>query len=131
MTGILKAESAYAKLNPAVVTISSRLTVADGGIDAEVQVSPDAHIPADCFFSAGLTGIQLKSGSSFAGPKADRGELINSAGTLFPEVARLTEKKAATSSSARATTSRLSNGMTPASTLSAFLNLRVWRTMAT
>lgn len=32
MTGILKAESNYAKLNPAVVTISSRLTVADGAL---------------------------------------------------------------------------------------------------
>ncbi len=95
MTGILKAESAYAKLNPAVVTISSRLTVADGGIDAEVEVSPDAHIPADCFFSAGLTGIQLKSGSSFKPwtESSIRNELINSAGTLFPEVARLAKKR--------------------------------------
>jgi hypothetical protein len=95
MTGILKAESAYAKLNPAVVTISSRLTVTDGGIDAEVDVPPDAHVPADCFFSAGLTGIQLKSGSSFKPwtESSIRGELINSAGTLFAEVARLTEKR--------------------------------------
>lgn len=95
LTGLLKAESAYAKLNPAVVTISSRLTVADGGIDAEVDVAPDAHVPADCFFSAGLTGIQLKSGSSFKPwtESSIRGELINSAGTLFPEVARLTEKR--------------------------------------
>lgn len=95
MTRILKAESGYAKVNPAVVTISSRLTVADGGIDAEIEVSPDAHIPADCFFSAGLTGIQLKSGSSFKPwtESSIRNELINSAGKLFPEVARLTEKR--------------------------------------
>lgn len=95
MTAILKAESAYAKLNPAVVTISSRLTVADGGIDAEVDVSPDAYIPTDCFFSAGLTGIQLKSGSSFKPwtESSIRNELINSTGKLFPEVVRLTEKR--------------------------------------
>lgn len=95
LTGLLKAETAYAKLNPTVVTISSRLTVADGGIDAEVDVPADAHVPADCFFSAGLTGIQLKSGSSFKPwtESSIRSELINSAGSLFPEVARLTEKR--------------------------------------
>ncbi len=95
MTQILKAESAYAKLSPAVVTISSRLTVPDGGIDAEVDVAPDAQIPADCFFAAGRTGIQLKSGTSFRPwtESSIRAELINSAGKLFPEVARLTEKK--------------------------------------
>lgn len=95
MTGILKAESNYAKLNPAVVTISSRLAVADGGIDAEIDVPPDAQIPADCFFAAGLTGIQLKSGTSFR-PWTNgsiRGELVNSKGTLFPEVARLIERR--------------------------------------
>ena len=95
MTGILKAESNYAKLNPAVITISSRLTVADGGIDAEIDAPPDTQIPADCFFGAGLTGIQLKSGTSFR-PWTNgsiRGELISSKGTLFPEVARLTEKR--------------------------------------
>lgn len=95
MTGILKAESTYARLNPAVVTISSRLTVADGGIDAEVDVPPDAQIPADCFFAAGLTGIQLKSGTSFKPwtNSSIRGELINSQGKLFPEVARLVERR--------------------------------------
>jgi len=95
MTGILKAEANYAKLNPAVVTISSRLTVADGGIDAEVDVPPDAQIPSDCFFAAGLTGVQLKSGTSFKPwtESSIRGELINSKGQLFPEVARLTERR--------------------------------------
>lgn len=95
MTGILKAESNYAKLNPAVVTISSRLTVADGGIDAEIDVPPDTQIPADCFFAAGLTGIQLKSGTSFRPWTSGsiRGELVNSKGTLFPEVARLIERR--------------------------------------
>lgn len=95
ITGILKAESNYAKLNPAVVTISSRLTVADGGIDAEINVPPDTEIPADCFFATGLTGFQLKSGASFK-PWTDssiRGELISGKGTLFPEVARLIERR--------------------------------------
>jgi hypothetical protein len=89
------AESAYAKLNPAVVTISNRLTVADGGIDAEVDVAPDALIPTDCFFAPGLTGFQLKSGTSFKPwtESSIRGELINSTGKLFPEVARLTQRR--------------------------------------
>ncbi|WP_146180895.1 ATP-binding protein [Limnohabitans sp. 2KL-17] len=94
MGGILKAESNYAKLNPSVVTISSRLTVADGGIDAEIDVPPNTQIPTDCFFAAGLTGIQLKSGTSFK-PWTNgsiRGELVNGKGTLFPEVARLIKR---------------------------------------
>ncbi len=95
MTKILKAESAYARINPAVITISNRLTVADGGIDAEVDAPPNAQIPADCFFPAGLTGFQLKSGTSFKPwtKGSIRGELINSVGKLFPEVARLIEKR--------------------------------------
>jgi hypothetical protein len=95
ITRILLAESAYAKLSPAVVTISNRLTVADGGIDAEVDVAPDALIPTDCFFAPGLTGFQLKSGVSFKPwtESSIRGELINSKGTLFPEVARLTQRR--------------------------------------
>jgi hypothetical protein len=95
MTKILKVESAYAKLNPSVVTISSRLNVPDGGIDAEINVPADAQIPLDCFFSAGLTGIQLKSGTSFKpwNEKSIRGELLNSKGNLFSEVARLTERR--------------------------------------
>ncbi|RDI10114.1 hypothetical protein [Comamonas sp. AG1104] len=95
LTGLLKAESTYAKLNPAVVTISSRLTVADGGIDAEVDAPSDAQVPADCFFAAGLTGIQLKSGTTFKPwtESSVRDELINSEGKLFPEVARLTERR--------------------------------------
>lgn len=91
LTSLLKVESAYAKLSPAVVTISSRLTVADGGIDAEIDVPAGAPVPADCFFAAGLTGIQLKSGISFKPwtESSVRGELIDKAGNLFPEVARL------------------------------------------
>ena len=95
LTRLLKAESTYAKLNPAVVTISSRLTVADGGIDAEIDVPPAVQIPEDCFFATGLTGIQLKSGRTFKPwtEGAIRVELINSKGGLFPEVARLTERR--------------------------------------
>lgn len=92
---LLLAESAYAKLSPTSVTISTRLTVADGGIDAEVNVPPEAPIPTDCFLTAGLSGFQLKSGASFKPWTASsiRGELINSAGKLFPEVARLTDRR--------------------------------------
>lgn len=95
LTRLLKAETTYAKLNPAVITISSRLTVADGGIDAEVDTPSDAQIPADCFFAAGLTGIQLKSGTTFKPwtESSVRAELINSKGQLFPEVARLIERR--------------------------------------
>lgn len=95
LTGLLHAESTYARVNPAVFTISNRLTVADGGIDAEVNAPPDAQIPVDCFFTAGLTGIQLKSGSTFKPWRESsvRNELIDSKGKLFPEVARLTEKR--------------------------------------
>jgi len=35
---ILRSECSCAKLSPKVLTISSRTTVADGGIDAEVNV---------------------------------------------------------------------------------------------
>ncbi|NIV38024.1 MAG: hypothetical protein GWN58_54005, partial [Anaerolineae bacterium] len=71
------------------------MTVADGGIDAEVDAPLDALVPADCFLTPGLTGFQLKSGSSFKPWTASsiRDELIGSTGKLFPEVARLTEKR--------------------------------------
>jgi len=36
---IFRSECDYAKLSPTVLTISSRLTIADGGIDAEVNVN--------------------------------------------------------------------------------------------
>src|SRR5437868_1767904 len=57
---ILRAECSHARLSPAVLTISGQLTVADGGIDAEVSVPPTALVPADCIFQAGLTGFQIK-----------------------------------------------------------------------
>lgn len=95
LTRLLNAESTYAKLNPAVVTISKRLTVADGGIDAEVNAPPDSNLPADCFFAAGLTGIQLKTGSAFKPwtESAIRDELLNSKGNLLPEIVRLTQRR--------------------------------------
>lgn len=94
LTRLLNAESTYAKLNPGVITISKRLTIADGGIDAEVNAPSDVKLPADCFFAAGLTGIQLKSGTTFKPwtESAFRDELLNSKGNLLPEVARLTER---------------------------------------
>ena len=86
---ILRAECRYSKLSPSVLTLSERLTVADGGIDA--QVSTDQEIPIDCIFQTGLTGFQLKSGTSFKPwtESSIKGELINSKGKLFSEVERL------------------------------------------
>ena len=44
---ILRSECGYAKLSPTVLTISIRLTIADGGIDAEINLPPEHTIPAD------------------------------------------------------------------------------------
>lgn len=91
MRAILRSECSYAKQRPSVLTISSRLTTADGGIDAEVNVPSGSMIPTDCIFSAGLTGFQIKSGTSFKPwtPSSIRGELLNSRGELYSEVERL------------------------------------------
>lgn len=88
---ILRAECGYAKLNPTVLTISSRLTIADGGIDAEVNVSPEAVVPIDCIFQPGLTGFQIKSGTTFKPwtASAIRSELLDGKGMLCSEVERL------------------------------------------
>lgn len=91
MRAILMSECGYAKLSPAVLTISSRLTTADGGIDAEINVPTGATVPTDCIIQPGLTGYQIKSGISFK-PwtlSAIRGELLNNEGNLCPEVERL------------------------------------------
>lgn len=95
LTAVLHAEAGYARLSPATITISKRLTVADGGIDAEINPPSEAQIPTDCFFTAELTGIQLKSGASFKPwtESSIRGELINSAGALFAEVQRLVDRR--------------------------------------
>lgn len=88
---ILRAECGYAKISPAALTISDRLTVADGGIDAEVNPPPGYVVPADCIFRSRLTGFQIKSGTAFkpwtAG--AIRGELLDSKEKLHSEVDRL------------------------------------------
>lgn len=92
---ILRSECGYAKLSPSVLTISSRLTIADGGIDAEVNVSPESTIPADCIFQPGVTGFQIKSGTSFEPwtPSAIRSELLDRKGKLSSEVDRLVHRR--------------------------------------
>jgi hypothetical protein len=92
---ILRSECYYAKLSPSVLTISSRLTIADGGIDAEINVPLGITVPADCIFQAGLTGFQIKSGTAFR-PwtlSAIRSELLDSNGQLSSEVDRLIRRR--------------------------------------
>lgn len=88
---LLRAECGYAKVGPATLTISDRLTVADGGIDAEISSPSELVIPADCIFRTGLTGFQIKSGTAFQPWTANaiRGELLDSKGNLYSEVDRL------------------------------------------
>jgi len=88
---ILRSECGYSKLSPAVLTISSRLTTADGGIDAEINVPSGAMIPTDCIFKSGLNGFQIKAGTTFKPwtPSAIRSELLDSKGALCSEVERL------------------------------------------
>lgn len=90
----LRAECRYGCVSPASLTISDRLTVADGGIDAEVNVTVGRDVPADCLFRHGLTGFQIKSGTSFKPwtKSAIRGELLNSQGNLYNEVQRLVQR---------------------------------------
>ena len=92
---VLRAECGYSKLSPAALTISSRLTVADGGIDAEVNVPVGVEVPGDCIFQSGLTGFQLKSGAAFKPwtPSAIRSELLDGNGQLNSEVKRLVERR--------------------------------------
>lgn len=93
LRNVFRAECRYSKLSPSVLTLSERLTVADGGIDAQLDI--DQEIPTDCLFQKGLTGFQLKSGTSFKPwtPSSIKGELINSKGLLFSEVERLLKFK--------------------------------------
>lgn len=88
---LLRAECSYAKINSTALTISDRLTVADGGIDAEIN-SPPAHVvPTDAIFRPGLTGFQIKSGTAFRPWRtgAVRAELLDSKRKLYSEVDRL------------------------------------------
>lgn len=89
MRNVFRAECRYCKLSPSTLTLSEKLNVADGGIDA--QVDTDQEVPNDCIFKTGLTGFQLKSGTSFKpwNDSSIEAELINSNGRLFAEVERL------------------------------------------
>jgi hypothetical protein len=91
---ILRAECRYSRLSPSALTISSRLTVADGGIDAEVNSELTRDIPMDCIFRAGLNGIQIKAGTAFKPwtKSSIKGELLNSKGKLYSEVERLVNR---------------------------------------
>lgn len=94
MRAILRSECGYAKLSPAVLTISSRLTIADGGIDAEINVPPEHTIRVDCMFQPGLTGFQIKSATAFKPwtRSAIRTELLTGEGKLCFEVGRLVQR---------------------------------------
>ena len=91
---ILRAECGYAKLNPSNLTISSKLTVADGGIDAEINTPAKYAVPTDCLFLTGLTGFQIKAGQAFKPwtRNAIRNELLNDSGDLNSEVRRLVQR---------------------------------------
>ena len=93
LRSILRAECQYGKLGPSALTITEKLTVADGGIDAEVVADHDT--PIDCLFQKGVNGFQLKSGGSFKPwtVSSIKGELLNSRGKLFDEVDRLVRRK--------------------------------------
>lgn len=92
---LLRAECEYAKAGPESLTISKRLTIADGGIDAEISLASSLTPPSDCIFKSGITGFQIKSGTSFKPwtRSAIRSELIDKSGNIFPEVNRLIQRK--------------------------------------
>jgi hypothetical protein len=87
---LLRAEMHYASVPPDALTISDDLTVADGGIDAEISANVSS-VPTDCMFAIGLTGFQSKTGDSFKAwtLSAIKKELLDSKGRLNSEVARL------------------------------------------
>ena len=88
---ILRSECCYANINPTALTISSGLTIPDGGVDAEVNVPTGTVLPEDCIFPTGLTGFQIKAGVTFKPwqKSAIQGELTSSKGSLSAEVERL------------------------------------------
>lgn len=94
MRALLRSECAYAKLSPSALTISSRLTTADGGIDAKIDASSESDVPSDCIFRPGLAGFQIKSGTAFKPwtKSSIRAELLNDRGDLCPEVERLVRR---------------------------------------
>jgi hypothetical protein len=89
LRNVFRAECRYSKLSPSVLTLSEKLSVADGGIDAQLDINQE--IPTDSLCQKGLTGFQLKSGTSFKPwtPSSVNAELVNSKGLLFSEVERL------------------------------------------
>lgn len=91
MRSILRAECSYAKLSPAVLTISDQLMTPDGGIDAEINIPCDFSVPSDCIFREGLTGFQIKAGTGFKPwtKSSIKGELLNSKGNIPSEVENL------------------------------------------
>jgi hypothetical protein len=72
------------------LTVSERLHVRDGGLDAQVECAANP-IPADCLFASGLTGFQIKAGASFKPWTLGsiRTELLDKSGKLASEVDRL------------------------------------------
>ena len=92
---ILRCECSSVKVSPTALTISSRLTVKDGGVDAEVNVPAESIVSTDCIFQPGLTGFQIKSGKSFK-PwiSNDIGnELFDSKRELCSEIMRLAQRR--------------------------------------
>ena len=91
LRAVLRSECVYARLSPSALTVSSRITVADGGVDALVDATAVSSVPADCIFGSGLTGFQIKSGGSFKPwtRSSIQAELINSEGRVFSEVEEL------------------------------------------
>jgi len=53
---VLSAECRYAELSPKALTLSTRVHVPDGGIDAEVETA-SLKPPTDCLFEQGVTGF--------------------------------------------------------------------------
>lgn len=88
---LLFCEARYAGLRPDTVTISSKLYVSDGGIDA--QVDANTPLPPDTFLKTGRNSFQLKTGSTFKPwqPSSIRSELLTATDDLAPEVKRTLE----------------------------------------
>jgi len=92
---ILRSECTYAKLGPSALTISDKLMTPDGGIDAEVNVPQGHKILTDCIFQFGITGFQIKAGTTFKPWTLNsiRKELLDSNEELNSEVKRLVERQ--------------------------------------
>lgn len=91
---LLRAELRYCGLSPSALTLTSHTTVNDGGIDGEVNTGSQ-QIPVDSLISEGITGYQIKSGTTFCPWReaAIRNELERSDGKLKSEVERLLKRR--------------------------------------